>query len=176
MNRILSDDNLTLRPVEPADADFMWAVESDSLQWIQNSLVAPFSRENLHQYACNYEADPYLAEQLRLIIVDQSGKRMGIADLYELSSQHHTSWVGIYILPEFRRVGIALNALRLLEGYALKILNLRQIGAKIVEGNDISMQLFMKAGFEWNGTLKNWIQSGKDTFSLHILQKELLSL
>lgn len=176
MNKILSDDNLTLRPVEPVDAEFMWVVESDSLQWVQNSLVAPFSRENLLNYACNYEADPYLAEQLRLIIVDKAGDRVGIADIYELSSQHHTSWVGIYVLPEFRRGGIALNALKLLENYALKILNLRQIGAKIVEGNDISMQLFLKAGFEWNGTLKNWIQSGKDTFSLHILQKELISL
>ena len=114
MNRFLSDDNLTLRPVEPADAEFMWCVESDSLQWVQNSLVAPFSRENILQYACNYEADPYLAEQLRLIIVDKSDKRIGIADLYELSPQHHTSMVGIYILPEFRN---ADSFIRLIHNY-----------------------------------------------------------
>ena len=174
MNRFLSDDNLTLRPVEPADAEFMWCVESDSLHWVQNSLVAPFSRENILQYACNYEADPYLAEQLRLIIVDKSDKRIGIADLYELSPQHHTSMVGIYILPEFRNAGNGINALNLLEQYALNILNLRQLGAKIVDGNDLSMQLFLKAGYEWSGTLKNWIQSGRQTFSLHILQKALM--
>ena len=152
----------------------MWCVESDSLQWVQNSLVAPFSRENILQYACNYEADPYLAEQLRLIIVDKSDKRIGIADLYELSPQHHTSMVGIYILPEFRNVGNGINALNLLEQYALNILNLRQLGAKRVDGNDLSMQLFLKAGYEWSGTLKNWIQSGRQTFSLHILQKALM--
>ena len=152
----------------------MWCVESDSLQWVQNSLVAPFSRENILQYACNYEADPYLAEQLRLIIVDKSDKRIGIADLYELSPQHHTSMVGIYILPEFRNAGNGINALNLLEQYALNILNLRQLGAKIVDGNDLSMQLFLKAGYEWSGTLKNWIQSGRQTFSLHILQKALM--
>lgn len=165
---------MILRPVEPEDADFMWNVESDSLQWIQNSLVAPFSRENLLQYARNYEADPFLAEQLRLIIENKDNKRVGIADLYEISPQHRRSFVGIYILPEFRRMGIGLEALEMLENYALRLLNLRQLGAKIVDGNEISMQLFLKAGYEWSGTLRNWMQSGKQIFSLHLLQKEIM--
>lgn len=152
----------------------MWNVESDSLQWIQNSLVAPFSRENLLQYARNYEADPFLAEQLRLIIENKDNKRVGIADLYEISPQHRRSFVGIYILPEFRRMGIGLEALEMLENYALRLLNLRQLGAKIVDGNEISMQLFLKAGYEWSGTLRNWMQSGKQIFSLHLLQKEIM--
>jgi len=173
MEKFLSNDHLTLRPVEPEDADFMWSVESDSLQWVQNSLVAPFSRENLVRYANNYEADPFLAEQLRLIIENNEGKRVGIADLYELSAQHHTSMVGIYILPEYRRMGIALESLSLLEKYAVYILNLRQLAAKIVDGNEISMSLFLSAGYEWSGTLKNWIQSGPLTYSVHLLQKKL---
>ena len=173
MDKFLSNARLSLRPVEPEDADFMWSVESDSLQWVQNSLVAPFSRENLIQYARNYEADPFLAGQLRLIIDNTEGKRVGIADLYELSPQHHTSMIGIYILPEYRRMGIALDALSLIEKYALHILNLRQLAAKIVDGNEISMSLFLKAGYEWSGTLKNWIQSGPLTYSLHLLQKQL---
>lgn len=165
---------MILRPVEPEDADFMWRVESDSLQWIQNSIVAPFSRENLLNYAHNYEADPYLAGQIRLIVSSQEGVRMGIADIYELSPQHRTAKIGIYVMPEFRNSGIALEALRLMEYYSLNILNIRQLCAEIVDGNDLSMHLFLKAGFKWSGTLKNWILSGKDTFSLHLLQKELM--
>lgn len=174
MKKLLENDHIRLRPVEPDDADFMWSVESDSLQWIQNSLVAPFSRENLLNYARTYEADPFTAEQLRLIITDMSGRRIGIADLYDLSAQHHTSFVGVYILPEYRRMGIAMEALSILEDYARRVLNLRQLAAKIVDGNEMSMQLFLKAGYEWSGTLKNWIQSGSQTFSLHYLQKQLL--
>ncbi|MDE6408650.1 MAG: GNAT family N-acetyltransferase [Muribaculaceae bacterium] len=172
--RILSDDNIILRPVEPEDAEFMWCVESDSSQWVQNSIVAPFSRENLLNYACNYEADPYLARQLRLIVSDLSGKRMGIADIFDLSPQHRTAKIGIYILPEFRNSGVALEALTLLEFYSLRILNLRQLCAEVVESNDISLHLFLSAGFELRGTLKDWILSGHDTFSLHLLQKELM--
>ena len=83
-NRILSNDVIVLRPVEPFDADYMWAVENDSLQWIQNSIVAPFSRENLIQYAYTYDADPISAKQLRLIITDLSDRIIGIADLFEI--------------------------------------------------------------------------------------------
>lgn len=172
--RILSNQKITLRPVEPDDADFMWCVESDSLQWIQNSLVAPFSRENLLQYAMHYEADPYSAGQIRLIITDSYGKRMGIADIFELSPQHRTAKVGIYVLPAFRNTGVAMNALTLLEDYAIHLLNLRQLCAEIIDGNDVSMHLFLKAGYEWSGTLRNWILSGKESFSLHLLQKELI--
>ncbi|MDE7412182.1 MAG: GNAT family N-acetyltransferase [Muribaculaceae bacterium] len=173
MNKFLCDDTLILRPVEPSDADFMWEVESDSTQWVQNSLVAPFSKENLHQYACCYEADPFQAEQLRLIITSIAGDYVGIADLYELSSQHRTSMVGIYILPELRGKGLGMKSLEILENYASRILNLRQLGAKIVDGNDISMELFLKSGYEWSGTLKEWILSGKSSYSLHLLQKSL---
>lgn len=171
--RILSNDKMTLRPVEPEDAEFMWCVESDSLQWVQNSIVAPFSRENLRQYARTYEADPYLAGQIRLIVTRNDNTRMGIADIFELSPQHRTAKIGIYILPEFRNSGIALEALRLIEYYSFHLLNLRQLCAEIVDGNDVSMNLFLKAGFEWSGTLKNWILSGNNSFSLHLLQKEL---
>lgn len=170
---ILKNNNICLRPVEPDDADFMWVVESDSSEWIQNSLVAPFSRELLYNYACNYDANPYSAGQLRLIIENNDKCRIGIADLYELSAQHHTAFVGIYILPEFRRYGFAQNALALLEDYSLKLLNLRQLGAKIVEGNDISLSLFTKRGYNVSGKMKDWIQSGEDTYSVHILQKSL---
>ncbi len=172
--RILSNDNIILRPVEPEDAEFMWGVESDSLQWVQNSIVAPFSRENLLNYARNYEASPFIAGQIRLIVCNPKGDRLGIADLFDLSPQHRTAKVGIYILPEFRNSGIALEALSLLEDYAFHLLNLRQLCAEIVEGNDISIALFLKAGYEHCGTLKNWILSGKHSYSLLLFQKELV--
>lgn len=171
---ILEDNRFCLRPVEPEDADFMWSVECDSLQWIQNLLVAPFSRENLRNYALNYEADPYEAGQLRLIMIEKhNGRRVGIIDLYDLIASQRTAWVGIYILPEFRGKDIGKTGLHLLEDYAIRILNLRRLGAKIIENNESSMNLFLNSGFEWIGRLPGWIQSGKELYSIHILQKSL---
>ncbi|MDE6296284.1 MAG: GNAT family N-acetyltransferase [Muribaculaceae bacterium] len=172
-HRFLSDGNISLRAVEISDADFMWNVECDSLQWVQNSMVAPFSKENILQYALNYEADPFKASQLRLIITSSDDIRIGIADIFEISSQHRTAKVGIYILPSFRNHGYAATALELLEDYALKILNIRTLCAEVVEGNDISLQLFVNSGYKKVGYLEDWLLSGSKTYSLQILQKKL---
>lgn len=169
----LFDSDIKLRAVEISDAEFMWEVESDSLQWVQNSIVAPFSKENLMQYALNYEANPFSAGQLRLIITNIDGFRIGIADIFEVSSQHRTAKVGIYILPAFRQRGYAKFALKLLENYALNVLNIRYFCAEVVEGNEMSLNLFLNSGYVKAGILKNWLLSGRETFSLYILQKEL---
>lgn len=170
---ILENGIIRLRPVEPDDADFMWTVESDSTQWIQNALVAPFSRENLLQYARSYEADPFLAGQIRLVIEDLNQRRIGIADLYEISAQHRNAYVGIYILPELRGKGLGTEALTLLEDYASRLLNLEMLGSKIVDINEPSMELFLRAGYEWSGTLRHWIIAGHNKYSLHLLQKSI---
>lgn len=171
--KILENGIIRLRPVEPEDADFMWTVESDSTQWIQNALVAPFSRENLLQYAHTYEADPFLAGQIRLIIEDINRQNVGIADLYEISAQHRNAYVGMYILPQYRGKGLGKESLGVLEDYASRLLNLEMLGSKIVDINEASMALFLKSGYEWSGTLRQWIIAGHQKYSLHLLQKAL---
>lgn len=173
MKPILRDSDLILRAVEPEDAEFMWEVEGDSLQWIFNCMAAPFSRSNLANYAATYEADPFLAEQIRFIITSMDDTRIGIIDLYEISAQHRNAYVGIYILPALRNKGYGKKALDILADYASRLLNLRNLGARITDGNPGSLDLFLKAGYTWAGTLNNWILTGDITRSLHILQKEL---
>lgn len=173
--RILNDREFYLRPVEPNDAEFMWEVENDSLQWIQNSMMAPFSKENLLDYALNYNANPFSAGQIRLIFQSKKEGRIGIVDLFEISAQHRTAKIGIYILPSFREKGVSLVALSLLEDYACNILNLRELCADVIETNKKSLALFLKREFVHVGTLNNWILCGNKTFSLLILQKSLIN-
>lgn len=179
MNRkFLSDDNIFLRPVEPKDVDFMWRVESDSTQWIQNSMLAPLSKENLVQYALNYDADPYRAGQLRLIVskkndISDKIEDIGIADLFNISPQNLTAKIGIYILPEFRDGGMGLRTLNLLEDYSRCLLNLRSLCAEIVDCNSASIMLFQKAGYKYIGSLADWLLTAGKTFSLQIYQKNL---
>lgn len=163
-----------LRPVEPEDADFMWEVDSDSRQWIQNSICGPLSKENLLQYAISYDADPFRTRQLRLIISGKDDRQVGVIDLYEISSQHRTAKIGLYILPACRHKGYGLIALRLMEDYCYRILNLRSLCADIAEDNKKSCNLFLKAGYFKAGELKNWLLSGHNTFSVLIYQKELI--
>lgn len=102
----LEDNILRLRAVEPDDADMMWEVESDSGQWIENGMSAPYSRKNLKDYAETYDADPIRAGQLRLVIerkMNGGNETVGLIDLYDISSLWRTAYVGIYILEKNRR-------------------------------------------------------------------------
>lgn len=172
--RFLEDDTLRLRAVEPDDADMMWTVETDSLQWMENGMSAPYSRHNLWEYAENYDADPIRSGQLRLVIEkkDTAGcKAIGLIDLYDISASNRTAFTGIYVIPEERGKGHAARALHLLGEYACRLLNLRIMAAKIVDSNNASRRLFEKAGYEYSGKLSDWILSGKETLSLLIYSK-----
>lgn len=170
---LLHCPELKLRPVEPEDADFMWEVESDSTQWIQNSIVAPLSRESLLQYAISYDADPYRCGQLRLILTLADGTRVGVMDLYELSAKNHTAKVGIYVIPAYRNSNFGKRALYLLHNYAYQILNLRLLCAEILKDNVPSIRLFQSVGYEVAGSLTDWIQCGQKFYTLDLLLKTL---
>lgn len=180
--KFLEDDSILLRAVEPDDADVMFAFESDSEQWRDNGMYAPFSRHNLRNYAENYDADPIRAGQLRLVIqykkqpADGStrpGPVVGLVDLFDISAVNRTAFVGIYVCPDLRRMGVASRALALIEEYSRQLLNLRMLAAKVSGGNLPSQYLFAEAGYEKAGELRDWILSGGVSCPLLIFLKRL---
>ncbi|MDE6337130.1 MAG: GNAT family N-acetyltransferase [Muribaculaceae bacterium] len=161
-------DSVKLRAVEPIDADMMYEVENDSRCWRYGEVIAPLSRRIIRDYALNYDADPFSARQLRLIITCLSEGcqyQAGVVDLYEIDPIHRRAFVGIYILPPFRERGIAHTALRLLEDYAAQILRLRKLAARIESINTSSIRLFEKATFVKSATLSDWFSLSGGGFS-----------
>lgn len=180
--KFLEDDSILLRAVEPADADIMFSFESDSEQWRENGMAAPFSRHNLLHYAETYDADPIRAGQLRLVIqykeplVDGSTRPtaiLGLVDLYDISPLNRTAFIGIYIHPDWRRMGAASRALALIEAYARQLLNLRVLAAKVSSENIPSQYLFAENGYEKAGELRDWLLSGPWSYPLLIFTKHL---
>lgn len=175
--RLLEDERLRLRAVEPEDAKAIWSVESDSDQWRQNGMTAPFSMHNILRYAIEYDADPFTAGQLRLIACrrDTTGEWeqdvIGIIDLYEISALNKTAFVGIYVRPAFRKQGYAAEMLRILERYASEVLNIRILAVRVSSSNTGSLNLFANCGYERAGVLRHWLQSGNETNDLIIFEK-----
>ena len=161
-------DFVKLRAVEPIDADMMYEVENDSQCWRYGEIIAPLSRRIIREYALNYDANPFSARQLRLIITCLSEgcqRQAGVVDLYEIDPIHRRAFVGIYILPLFRERGIAHAALRLLEDYAAQTLCLRKLAARIESINTPSIRLFEKAAFVKSATLSDWFSLTDGGFS-----------
>lgn len=174
---MLHSSRLHLRALEPSDADFMYEVENDAHAWRYSDTIAPLSRKILREYALTYDADPFTAGQLRLIITEEkSNTPVGIVDLYEVSQRHQRAFIGIYICKDYRNMGYADEALELIEDYALKSLHLHQLGAKVETSHSKAEKLFRSRGYELKGILEDWLSTPDGKYSGMKLFTKKLSL
>ncbi|MDE5998108.1 MAG: GNAT family N-acetyltransferase [Muribaculaceae bacterium] len=149
---------LTLRALEPEDAEMMFAAESDEAAWKYSDYLAPLSRELLRQYALTYDADPLRSGQLRLII-DLDGSPAGILDLFDISPRHLRADIGIYLLPEFRGNRIATAALEEAQVFCRVRLGLHQLTATVADSNIRALNCFKNAKFSPNGSRPDWLRN-----------------
>ncbi len=163
---------LKLRALEPEDADMMYQAENDEAAWIYSDYIAPLSREMLRQYALTYDADPFRAGQLRLII-EIDGIPVGILDLFEISPRHLRADTGIYVFPEFRGKGIATEALKAAKDYASRRLGLHQLTATIADTNRPAIRAYKKAGFQTTGMRPDWLRTPNGYESIQTLSSIL---
>lgn len=162
---MLHSNRLHLRALEPSDADFMYEVENDAQAWRYSDTIAPLSRKILRDYALTYDADPFTAGQLRLIITEKENNNpVGIIDLYEVSQRHQRAFIGIYICKGYRSKGYADETLELIEDYAHNTLHLHQLGAKVEDGYEKAEKLFTGRGYVLKGNLEDWLSTPDGKF------------
>ena len=142
---MLKSDKLKLRAVEPEDLDLMYLIENDSELWPCGQASVPFSHYALRQF---------IAEST---IEKADGVSVGFVDLQRYDPMHHRAEVGIVVVPEQQRQGLASEALRLLAGYVSSHLGIHQLYALVPEGNVASAALFRKCGYTKTATLRDWL-------------------
>lgn len=169
------EPRLMLRALEPLDADFLYEAENDSSSWDYSLTVAPLSRRQLREYAENYDADPFHAGQIRLVVQPlDSAAPAGIADLFDISPKNRRAAVGIYILPESRGNNLASEAIALICDYASRHLHLNQLTAVTSTENAPAAKAFLKNGFTPLATLPQWVAKGSTGFSDATLFSKIL--
>ncbi|MBM1107524.1 GNAT family N-acetyltransferase [Aurantibacter crassamenti] len=165
----LKGENIYLRALEPMDLDFLYELENNTDLWEVSGTVTPYSRHVLQLYLENSHRDIYDVKQLRLCICENSGKLLGLIDLFDFDPKNKRAGVGIVILQtENRNRGIGTEAIQLMTNYAYETLNLHQLYANVTSDNVPSIQLFKKMGFEEVGVKKDW------NFSLGSFKNEIL--
>ncbi|MDC6405992.1 MULTISPECIES: GNAT family N-acetyltransferase [Maribacter] len=165
----LQGNIIKLRALETADLDLLFELENNPSVWEISGTMAPYSRDVLNLYLENAHRDIYDVKQLRLVISTLDNEAIGLIDLFDFDPKNRRAGVGIVISDEGNRNrGVGTEALEILCKYAFKTLNLRQLYANILEGNERSLYLFKKLGFELVGTKRDWI------FNEGIFKNELL--
>lgn len=159
--KALQGEHLVLRALEPADLDFLYALENDPDIWEISGTLTPYSRKVLQQYLEGAHRDIYEVKQLRLVIcLEPEGPGIGLIDLFDFDPRHMRAGVGIVIAESAsRNRGYGAEALQLLCAYAFDTLGLHQIYAGVGAANAPSLRLFRKLGFEQTGTRKDWLRT-----------------
>ena len=164
----LQGENIRLRALEPDDIKFLYELENNEALWEISGTVTPYSKYILKQYLENAHLDIFEVKQLRLCICDKDDTVIGLIDLFDFDPKNHRAGLGLVILEmENRNKGVGAEAIGLLTEYGFSTLQLRQIYANVVSGNDASLHLFKKLGFKEIGIKKDWIFSNgiyKDEF------------
>ncbi|MBK9284808.1 MAG: GNAT family N-acetyltransferase [Sphingobacteriaceae bacterium] len=153
----LKSKNISLRAVEPNDADILYHWENDRSIWAVSNTQIPFSKFVLDEFTNSAHQDIYTNKQLRLMADEIStGDTIGCVDIFEFDPQHARAGIGIYIHKDFREKGYASECLQLVVDYCFNTLHLKQIYSHINASNLASINLFVKNGFEKGVLKKAW--------------------
>ena len=169
-----------LRALEPEDLEAMYGWENDTTAWQVSGSVAPFSRHILSRLIDEQAFDIYATRQMRLVIESREvagavaggcAEAVGAVDLFEFDPQNRRAGVGIIISPEYRRRGLALDALLTLEAYVREALHMHQLWCSVGANNQASLALFRRAGYAECGCRKEWILTSSGAVDEILMQK-----
>lgn len=161
---------VSLRAMEPEDLDALYRIENDRDVWDVGENNVPYSRYILHDYIANASADIYADKQVRMVVENEEGQLVGVADVVNFCPSHARAEVSIVICREHRKKGYARAAIRQIMEYALRTLHLHQLYAVVREDNMPSLNLFSSLGFKSKMVLEDWLFDGKDYHNAVVMQ------
>lgn len=164
-----------LRALEPKDVDNIYTWENDVEQWsvgVNNRFISKYDIENYILTA--QMQDAFASQQIRFIIdVKEKTLSVGCVDIFDIDAKNLRASVGIYVTPNYRKQGYAIEALALIENYAKQILCFNQLYALVGQNNINSIKLFEKAGYFLVATLPQWLRRDNCFENVAIYQKIL---
>ena len=115
---MLEGKNIILRAMEPKDIELLYKWENNQDLWVVTGVNMPISRFDLEQYILNNENDFFNVKQLRLMIEERvSKKTIGSIDLFDLNTHYHRAEIGVLIIKEFQKKGLAEESLKVFLHY-----------------------------------------------------------
>lgn len=161
---------IKLRALEPEDLDFFYNIENNPELWDISDFTTPYSRYALHHFIAHSTCNIYKDGQVRWVVENEKGDRVGLIDLSNFDPHNSSAELGIVIAREHRGHKYALAAMRQLIVYATDVLHLHQLYALILCDNEISIAMHQQAGFSTSGLLKGWFRTSRGYSDAYIMQ------
>ncbi len=151
----LTTQRFNLKQVLPADQQFLFEGLSDPVETpyygvYYQSFEA--TKTQLDWYEKNYSDGSGIHWK---IVEKNSAKSVGVISVYYYKPEHKKAEAGFWLLPQFRNKGITSEVLKPVIQYWQQEKELHRLEAFVEEENTASSKLLEKAGFVYEGTMKD---------------------
>jgi RimJ/RimL family protein N-acetyltransferase len=145
----MPNQSINLRIIQPSDWELLLRIEHSPDSRNYTTLEMPSELE-LKDYLQSTH-DFFTHSQIRFVI-ESNGVGVGFLDFSDASIDFRFASIGIYILPEFRKRYVALDAIGLSLTIAKKY-GVEKLLAFVEPLNMASINLFLKAGFHYSESI-----------------------
>ncbi|WP_433633163.1 GNAT family N-acetyltransferase [Halomicrococcus sp. NG-SE-24] len=152
----LEGDEVTLRPAEEEDVEFVQRCMNDPRVWRPALDPNPMNREQGSEFFENVLSGD---DGVKCLVCDGE-KPLGLVSLTgtkygpDATDRSRSVELSYYLAPEHHSQGYGSDAAARMVEYAFEDLNLRRVGARLGSFNDASRGLLESLGFEHEGTLR----------------------
>jgi ribosomal-protein-serine acetyltransferase len=157
-HRPLDTERLLLSPVEPTDASDLWLAVDTSRAHLEKWLPwVPFNTDPDASWRyCDASAvDWDHTRALRFSIRERSTRRfLGVIGLESLAHLHQSADLGYWLRVDGVRRGYMTEAARTILAWAFGPLNVHRIRVAAATGNDASLGVIRRLGFQFEGVAR----------------------
>lgn len=151
----LQTQRLLLRQVRPEDQQFIF-------EGLSHPDVIPYFGVRYDSFEATKKQMDWYAKAYAegsggpwKIIEKASGNRLGVVAFYFYKPEHKKAEVGFWLFPEYWNKGIVSEALKAVIDYCRTEKGIHRLEAFVEEGNEASSRVLDKAGFEYEGRMRD---------------------
>jgi len=136
--------------------ELIFAIDFNLIDQYEKSANLLESSANLIESSANQIGKPtYSLGQTEL--VNNNSQLAGIISLHSIDFANHRAEIGYWLVKEARNKGVGTASVELLTDYGLMTMGFRRIDALVDNRNEASKRLLEKAGYQFEGLLKNYV-------------------
>lgn len=162
MRRILSDGEITLRPLVVRDSGEIFLLTDQyrselrkTMTWVDRTTAAA----DVNYYILTL--DGFWKSGLTYGILEEE-TLTGTVGFHHSDMRNNRTEIGYWLAPPFQRRGLGSRAVKLALEAAFQYTSVHRIEAKIQPSNKASIRLIEKLGFQFEGIERQGIKSGTD--------------
>jgi ribosomal-protein-alanine N-acetyltransferase len=169
----LTSGTITMRPMRPSDAEDIYrAVQDPTIPKFTTvpedypiDLAIEFAGKRAAASFVNKTELVFVIEDSRLSSVSGSGSSAypysnnfaGVMSLHSIDIPNHRAEIGYWLAKEARGNGICTKAAEMITEYGLMTLGFKRIDGIVDVRNEPSKAALLKAGYEFEGIMKNYV-------------------